>query len=84
MSVLSRDQVEQQMETTGEVVGVVQMDLSDIVGLEPDLGSDSCDQFFLELSEALIGSCDLQDIDYEVVDHDGNCLSIKVAGLVEL
>lgn len=70
---LTHAQMRRQMDVNGYVEGVVAVDLDEIVDCDRDT-------FIGMLSEMLTDSADLDEIEYEVVGHDGDMLHILVSG----
>jgi hypothetical protein len=70
---LTHAQMRRQMDVEGYVEGTVPVDLDEIVDCDRDT-------FIGMLSEMLTDSPDLEDVEYEVVGHDGDMLHILVSG----
>jgi len=70
---LTHAQMKRQMDAEGYVEGVVPVDLDEIVDCDRDT-------FIGMLSEMLTDSVELDDVEYEVVGHDGDMLHILVSG----
>jgi hypothetical protein len=70
---LTAAQIRRQMDADGLVEGVVAIELDDVI--------DNDRERVMELlSEALIDSNGLEDIEYEMVGNDGDMLHIQVRG----
>lgn len=70
---LTAIQMKRQMDANGYVEGIVPVDLDEIVDSDRDA-------FIAMLSELLTDSGDLDELEYEVVGHDGDMLHILVSG----
>lgn len=70
---LTHVQMRRQMDANGYVEGVVPVDVDEIVDSDRDA-------FIGMLSEMLTDSPDLDELEYEVVGHDGDMLHILVSG----
>ena len=70
---LTHTQMRRQMDIEGYVEGIVPVNLDEIIDCDRDT-------FIGMLSEMLTDSPDLEDVEYEVVGHDGDMLHILVSG----
>jgi hypothetical protein len=70
---LTATQIRRQMDADGLVEGVVVIELDDII-------DNDRDRVMELLSEALVNSNGLEDIEYELVGSDGDMLHISVRG----
>jgi len=70
---LTHAQMRRQMDANGYVEGIIPLDLDEIIDSDRDT-------FIGMLSEMLTDSADLDDLEYEVVGHDGDTLHILVSG----
>jgi len=70
---LTQAQIRRQMDANGYVEGVIPVDLDEIIDSDRDA-------FLAMLSEMLTDSPDLDDLEYEVVGHDGDMLHVLVSG----
>jgi len=70
---LTHTQMRRQMDVEGYVEGIVPVNLDEIIDCDRDT-------FIGMLSEMLTDSPDLEDVEYEVVGHDGDMLHILVSG----
>lgn len=70
---LTAAQIRRQMDADGLVEGVIALELDDVI-------DNDRDRVMELLSEALVGSNGLEDIEYELVGNDGDMLHILVRG----
>lgn len=74
---LTKEQIKARADDDNYIEGVVALKLEELIYNDP--------AGFLDiLSERLVGTSLLMDIQYDVVGHDGNILHIKVAGDVSV
>lgn len=69
---LPRREIVRQHDKVGYVSGVVRLDLSDTF--------DGFERFLDRISERLVGSDILMEVNYDVVGHEGDTLLIYVSG----
>jgi hypothetical protein len=70
---LTEKQMRKQMDANGYVEGIVPVELEEIVDMDRSA-------FLVLLSELLTDSTELEDVDYELVGHDGSTLHLHVTG----
>ncbi len=70
---LTATQIRRQMDADGLVEGVIAIELDDII-------DNDRDRVMELLSEALVDSNGLEDIEYELVGSDGDMLHVSVRG----